>query len=460
MHRRRFFYLDYESIKRYGLDHLNVDLSKTYEVFNPSNYNHTIHLYLNKDLGITCPRCNGTNIKNVGTKNIKIKYASALEDNIDIIWHRRQYICYDCEKPAYFQEPSPFNTPNFNVSIQKEMKMLFEFKSETATYSSIAKKYHVSPTYVMYLFDKKVNIIRNKLTTVVCFDEVYSRKLSKYSYCFVIYSPQQKRILDILDSRRLNDLGDYFRKIPKEEKNAVTYISIDLYETYRIVAKRYFPNAKISADSFHVIKNLTECFQKIRIRIMNHYIFLKGENHYLYWLLKKYWKFLLIDTSKLSYNTIKTSKTGQYLNPRQIISYMLDISPELKLAYELKEEYRVFNSTATIDNAEKWLDELIIKFKSSNIKEYIPFWKLLQNWHNEIINSFNRINGYRISNGPIERVNRTIKSIIEIGFGSTNFVRMRNRIMYCVNDNASVLYEKKQTNKTVGKSRGKYTKNK
>ena len=37
---------------------------------------------------------------------------------------------------------------------------------------------------------------------------------------------------------------------------------------------------------------------------------------------------------------------------------------------------------------------------------------------------------------------------------------MRNRIMYCVNDNASVLYEKKQTNKTVGKSRGKYTKNK
>ena len=193
---------------------------------------------------------------------------------------------------------------------------------------------------------------------------------------------------------------------------------------------------------------------------MNHYTFLKGENHYLYWLLKKYWKFLLIDTSKLSYNTIKTSKTGQYLNPRQIISYMLDISPELKLAYELKEEYRVFNSTATIDNAEKWLDELIIKFKSSNIKEYIPFWKLLQNWHNEIINSFNRINGYRISNGPIERVNRTIKSIIEIGFGSTNFVRMRNRIMYCVNDNASVLYEKKQTNKTEGKSRGKYTKNK
>ena len=254
--------MDYESIKRYGLDHLNVDLNKTYEVFNPTNNNHTIHLYLNKDLGITCPRCNGTNIKNVGTKNIKIKYASALEDNIDIIWHRRQYICYDCEKPAYFQEPSPFNTPNFNVSIQKEMKMLFEFKSETATYSSIAKKYHVSPTYVMYLFDKKVNIIRNKLTTVVCFDEVYSRKLSKYSYCFVIYSPQQKRILDILDSRRLNDLGDYFRKIPKEKKMPLHTFLSTCMKLIALLRKDTFLMPKYQLIRFMSLKILQNVFKK------------------------------------------------------------------------------------------------------------------------------------------------------------------------------------------------------
>ena len=216
---------------------------------------------------------------------------------------------------------------------------------------------------------------------------------------------------------------------------------------------------KISADSFHVIKNLTECFQKIRIKIMNNYIFLKKENNWLYWLYKKYWKLLLIDTSKLTYNTIKTSKTGQYLTPRQIISYMLEISPELKLAYELKEEYRALNSTATINNVTEWLDELILKFKSSTIKEYIPFWKLLENWHDEIINSFNRLNGHRISNGPIERVNRTIKTIIRFSFGSVNFARMRNRIMYCINDNASILYERKSnTNKTRGKTRGKYNK--
>lgn len=67
-----------------------------------------------------------------------------------------------------------------------------------------------------------------------------------------------------------------------------------------------------------------------------------------------------------------------YLYKEQIIKYMLELSPELELAYELKEEYRNFNSVATIDNAREWLYELITKFRESKIKDYIPFWKLLK----------------------------------------------------------------------------------
>ena len=47
---------------------------------------------------------------------------------------------------------------------------------------------------------------------------------------------------------------------------------------------------------------------------------------------------------------------------------MLLIDSNLKDAYELLNEYRNFNSIATIDNAEKYIDELIIKFHNSKIK--------------------------------------------------------------------------------------------
>ena len=53
----RSFIMDYESIKRLGLDHYNIDLEKSLETFDPSNNNHTIVLYLKKDKTISCPYC-------------------------------------------------------------------------------------------------------------------------------------------------------------------------------------------------------------------------------------------------------------------------------------------------------------------------------------------------------------------------------------------------------------------
>lgn len=248
--------------------------------------------------------------------------------------------------------------------------------------------------------------------------------------------------------------------ISQAERDKVLFFSLDLYDHYRLIAQKYFPKAKISADSFHVVKNLLTDFQKIRIRVMKRFEHLKSEGSNYYWLYKKYWKILAKDKSKLHYKRIKVNKSRMYLTLRQIIDYMLSLDDTLKRAYELKEEYLNFNSTATIDNCELWLDEIIYKFQTSGIEEYIHFWKLLKAWRKEIINSFNRINGYRISNGPIERTNRDIKTIFRLSFGSTNFQRMRNRIMWVLNDDAPILYTRKnKTNKRKCKPRGPYKNN-
>lgn len=58
------------------------------------------------------------------------------------------------------------------------------------------------------------------------------------------------------------------------------------------------------------------------------------------------------------------------------------------------------------------------------------------------INSFNRINGFVISNGGMERANRDIKTIIRISYGYSNFERLRNRIMYIKNEDVAIKYKK------------------
>ena len=46
---KEVFILDFESIKRLRLDHYNIDVNKSYEIFDPSTNNHIIHLYLLKN---------------------------------------------------------------------------------------------------------------------------------------------------------------------------------------------------------------------------------------------------------------------------------------------------------------------------------------------------------------------------------------------------------------------------
>jgi len=295
------------------------------------------------------------------------------------------------------------------------------------------------------------------LPTVLCIDEVYAKRLVKNSYCCVLYAPQWRKIVDVIDSRRKFDLIDYFSRIPMQEKIKVEFVSMDLWDSYRDVIKKCLPKAKISADPFHVVKNLVYYFQKIRIKVMNRYKHLRQEGSNYYWLYKKFWKFLITDLSKLSDEPIKVTKSGMFLSNYGIVEKMLSLDSTLALAYELKEEYRNFVATASIDTASVELDALISKFKESRIKEYYPFIHIMENWHDEIVNSFNKINNHKITNGPMERVNRDIKSIFGISFGFTNFKRVRNRILYSINENSPILaWRKSKSNKRLSKARGKY----
>ena len=61
-------------------------------------------------------------------------------------------------------------------------------------------------------------------------------------------------------------------------------------------------------------------------------------------------------------------------------------------------------------------------------------------------------NNHRISNGPMERVNADIKTMVRLSFGSNNFLRMRNRIMFAINEDAPMLRNRRKDNY---KSKGK-----
>ena len=71
-------------------------------------------------------------------------------------------------------------------------------------------------------------------------------------HIFIINDPIHRETLDILKSRKKEDLIDYFLKI--ENRKSVKAVIIDLYVPYKEVIKVCFPKAIIVADSLDVYK--------------------------------------------------------------------------------------------------------------------------------------------------------------------------------------------------------------
>ena len=432
--------MDKESIIKYGLSsYTQIDEEASDESYDSSTNNHTIFIRLKKDNNAFCPNCGIVGHYTIrSSKQMKIKHSSGLENNITIILIRRIFKCSDCG--YLFKEVNPFKVKKTRFSKEKELQILEQLRNQNYTFKNVADIFNVSTTKVLKIFDEHVNIERGKFSKILSMDEVYTKHCSYHKFCNVSYDPLNNKVLDVLPSRKLKDLIDYYAQIPFKERSIVQYVSIDLYEPYRQLAHKCFPKALVCADHFHVIKNLQMFFNKARIRVMKKYEHLRDSLPEYYWLYKKYWKLLNKNPEKLSHKKFKVGHSVMELSENEIVEYMLDIDKDLNEAYELIVDYKCFNGTATPENVKERLDSLLIRFQNTKCPEMFQGYKLLKNWYNEIINSYQLCDGKHISNGNIERANKVIKDVIRLGYGFHNFNRFRNRILYILNTDASIKY--------------------
>ena len=182
-----------------------------------------------------------------------------------------------------------------------------------------------------------------------------------------------------------NYLHNYFQPFQGAgELNSVKYLIMDMHIPYKLIGRIYMKKAGICADSFHVIKQLNDSLSKLRIRIMKRY-----DTDSIEYYLLKHWKFLLFDrTINLDNRAKFNKKLNRYINYRQLLDLILSIDPQLDTAWHLKEHYTNFNSSASLENAQSQLEDLIKDFVNANIPEFEKFTTAISNWQAEIVNFF------------------------------------------------------------------------
>jgi len=428
--------LNYDIIKLLNLEQFNVK----FQSIETTKINNILNCYITLEkIDLVCPVCGGMHFFIHSYRLKKIKHSISTNNPCFIIYKARRYKCKYCSKVFY--EPNPFSLKFDKNSSFTVYIVLNALKSHTKTFTDVAKEFNLSKTTVLNIFDQYVAYQRNHLPKVLCFDEVYTSRKSYQKYAFVMADFFKSKIVEVFSSRHKYRLVQSFSAISQNERDNVSHIVIDMWDTYLDLSKIYFKQALIAVDSFHVIQHLNNAMTNIRLKIMrkfDHRTKSLLANDIYYYMLKRFHYYFIKNYEEIYDKPLYIHKMQTSWTKDEIRKYLLSIDEDLSYAYYLKEKYREFNLTAEYETCDEEFDYLIERFVNSHLEEFRQFGKLLSRWKPYIKNSFIRINGRRLSNGPMEGINSRIKTIMKTANGYKNFNRLRNRIVYSINKDISI----------------------
>jgi transposase len=420
------------------IEHLVSDIS-----LRKDGQNVYVYITLKRETKKLCSICGSDKqyVHDYQTKHIT--HSITTIGKCTIIYKARRYRCKTCQKVYY--EPNPFSSAYESISMYTKTLILEHLLDHTHTFTSAAKLYHTSIQSTINIFDTLVQPKRLRLPTYISMDEFYLSQKSKYKYACMMIDFEKNKVIDVYVTRHKHYLTSQFSRISKQERDQVKGFTIDMWDSYKEVINLAFPKALVAVDSFHVIKILNEAMKQIRLEVMRKHNIKTSHlesNDIYYYMLKKFHYFFLRDYDGIYSGHILIPKLNTAWKKEDILHYLLSIDDLLYEAYKLKEAYRTFNKSATYENCDDDLDLMIKSFRHFKHPAFRSFGKTLLKWRQEIKNSFIRVNGKRLSNGKIEKMNSKVKTIIKSANGIKSFDRLKRRIMFTMNQDIPIKYKK------------------
>ena len=449
-----------------------LKLGESIEIMKIENLDNRIMISIKSNKKkVRCPHCNEfSNRIHDYLKPSRIDYLSIYGKNTYLIAYKRRFECSKCMKS--FTEDLGLTNKNGNISLYTKQSILKDCMNRDKTIKQIAIDNNVSEDFVRNTF---LEAMKNypehvsNLPEVISFDEV-STYTGEGVYSFILNDPIHRYTLDILKNRNKDFLINYFMKV--NNRKSVKYVICDLYRPYYEVVKICFPNAIFVADPFHYTRYVEEGLDKVRMKLVHKYEINKNSREYRLiksrlskgLLLKsfsetknelkikkerkeKYKKGLIKEPPKDKYNDywygkIKIKKNNKFVEEYRInrLYDILDLDKELREAYNLKEEFLRIQYNVKYEEAKEELKKWITKCRESKIEEMCSAASTIENWLDEVVNSFI---DERYTNGFTEANNNTIDKIVDRAYGYKNFKFFRLRALVILHQSYSEKKEKK-----------------
>ena len=366
-----------------------------------------------------CPKCGCINENTIIKKGIdkcliKINKISEMTSYLEL--NKQIYKCKNCNKK--FTAKS--NVISFGCRISNNVRLaILNCAKEFMSKSLIARLYNVSDNTVQKIFDSVFyndTVYKTFLPKAICIDEF---TFKKKTYAFNICNARNGKTIDLVLDRTTNNLDKYFSHCTEKARKRVKFVVMDMYSPYIDLIKKWFPNAKIIIDLFHIVQLLTKSLNKTRINVMN-------QNKDDSTKFKRYWRLILKSRFDLDTSCWKKFRCFKNLMTEvDVVDYLLSKDKFFENSYDLYQDilyhlqHRDYKGFSQVIN-QKYKD--ISKQLQTTLNTLRKYSKYIKNTLE-----------YSYSNGVMERNNNTCKLIKRISFGFRNFRNMKSRIIIITN---------------------------
>ena len=227
----------------------------------------------------------------------------------------------------------------------------------------------------------------------------------KEGYATTLCDLGHNRIYDVVLGRTEASLERYLARLTGKDK--VEVVCMDLSATYRLVARKHFPNAKILADRFHVI------------RLVNHHFLacwrqidpVGSRNRGLLSLMRRHRKNLK--------DSEQVSRLDAYLNENPALGAIYEFKQRL-CEILLQKHCNAQKCNALVKPFLCAIDELL----NSKLAPLVTLGETLRSWQEEIATMWR----FTKNNGITEGFHNKMETLSRQAYGFKNFENYRTRV--------------------------------
>jgi transposase len=332
---------------------------------------------------------------------VTLKDSPVRETNVRLHVRKRRMMCKPCGKP--FTEPVPGVSKGAR-STQRYHRSLLWACENFSDLKAVRKQYRCSYGLLYKTLYEQLELQRRKRQypwpQVLGIDEHFFRHATAgQEFVSMIVDFKGRRLMELVEGKRVADLQAALSGIAGREN--VQLVAMDLSETFRSFVNGFFPNARIVADHFHVVRLLHPAINRRRKMIT-------GDRRSL--LIRR---LLLRNGEHLTWHERRAVE--QWLQPYQ----------ELGEIYRYKERLHALYRTRGHERASAAFTKLTDEMALSQLPEIATLRKTLMRWRKEILHYFI----VPLTNGRTEGFNNKAKLVKRRGYGYRSFRNYRLRLL-------------------------------